>query len=75
MSVMLGTWFSHFSAFVKQLVEDLDLFDLECKLGMFRVRLSLYCAFESVFVQVTKLHDIMKFYTVRLYKCVFHGEA
>ena len=40
MSLMLGTLFPHSSAFVKQLVEDLDLFDLECKLGMFRVRLS-----------------------------------
>ena len=26
------------SAFVKQLVEELDLFELECKLDMFRVR-------------------------------------
>ena len=51
MSVMLSTWFSHFSAFVKQLVEDLDLFDLECKLGMFRVRL-FHCAFESVFTYI-----------------------
>ena len=44
---------SLFSAFVKQLVEDLDLFDLECKLGMFRVRFSLHRASVSGFVRVT----------------------
>ena len=45
---MFGALFSLCSAFVKQLVEDLDLFDLECKLGMFRVRLirqSLFACF------------------------------
>ena len=37
-----------FSAFVKQLVEELDLFDLECKLGMFRVRINFNCIFTCV---------------------------
>ena len=57
-SIMLGTFF--FSAFVKQLVEELDLFDLECKLGMFRVRLSFHCVLESVFVQVICENKVMK---------------
>ena len=56
MSVMLSTWFFHFSAFVKQLVEDLDLFDLECKLGMFRVRIGFHCAFERVFTYILYYH-------------------
>ena len=34
--------FLSFSAFVKQLVEELDLFELECKLDMFRVRQSFF---------------------------------
>lgn len=37
-----------FSAFVKQLVEELDLFDLECKLGMFRVRINFNYIFACV---------------------------
>lgn len=49
---MFAALFSPCSAFVKQLVEDLDLFDLECKLGMFRVRLSFHCAFDWVFLLV-----------------------
>lgn len=49
---MFAALFSPCSAFVKQLVEDLDLFDLECKLGMFRVRLSFHCAFDRVFLLV-----------------------
>lgn len=78
-SLMLCTLFSLFSAFVKQLVEDLDLFDLECKLGMFRVRLSFHRVSERflfvLHVRITPREHCTKIFTVRLYKSVFRGEA
>ena len=73
---MLATLFSHFSAFVKQLVEDLDLFDLECKLGMFRVRLSVLIVPSRAFLFVLHVrirrgeHDA-KIFTARPYESVF----
>ena len=49
------------SAFVKQLVEELDLFELECKLDMFRVRerciLFVVVLFGFLFVYFTDKSD------------------
>ena len=49
------------SAFVKQLVEELDLFELECKLDMFRVRerciLFVVVLFNFLFVYFTDKSD------------------
>jgi len=47
-------------AFVKQLVEDLDLFDLECKLGMFRNMFFVTGDYSVTFITADQLRIELK---------------